>query len=68
MKVIFATIKVIVCVCLMEDQVLQYEVTDMLGKSHDSELGQSPISITCHEKQNRQARKHIFFPFIGIYL
>lgn len=32
----------------MEDQVLQHEMTDIPGKSCDSELGQNPINLGSH--------------------
>lgn len=52
----------------MEDQILQYEMTDMLGKSHDSELGQNPINIACHEKQNRKAKIYNFPIYWNIFI
>lgn len=47
----------------MEDQVLQHEMTDILGKSRDSELGQNPINIACHEKKKKRGKQeNIYFP------
>lgn len=48
----------------MEDQILQYEMTDMLGKSHDSELGQNTINIASHLKKIRKQENIYFYQLL----
>lgn len=41
----------------MEDQILQHEMTDILEKCQDLELGQNPINAAFHGKTKQKNTK-----------